>query len=114
MKLQTFLLILPYSYFGQSIKTQYINSPIEKVKLFLTSGEMIHQQDITLEKGRNKVIFSGISAFADPQSIRFTSEADYHLLSLSTEMDFIAAFIVHRLLWLNCYHQIQMNLIEHF
>lgn len=91
MKLLTFLLILPFSYFGQSIKTQYINSPIEKVKLFLTSGEMLHQQDITLEKGRNKVIFSGISAFADPQSIRFTSEADYHLLSLSTEMDFIAA-----------------------
>lgn len=91
MKLIILLLLLPFTPFSQTIKTQYLKSPIEKVKLFLTSGEMLHSQEITLEKGRNKIIFSGISAFADPQSIRFTSEGDFRLLSLSTEMDFIAA-----------------------
>lgn len=91
MKLLFLLLLAPLTLLGQSIKTQYLKSPIKEVKLFLTSGEMLHEQEIVLEKGRNKIIFSGISAYADPQSIRFTSDGDYRLLSLSTEMDFIAA-----------------------
>lgn len=91
MKLLFLLLLAPLTLVGQSIKTQYLKSPIKEVKLFLTSGEMLHEQEIVLEKGRNKIIFSGISAYADPQSIRFTSDGEYRLLSLSTEMDFIAA-----------------------
>lgn len=91
MKLLIPFLLLSLTALSQNVKTQFLKSPIKEVKLFLTSGEMLHQQDITLEKGRNKVIFSGISAYADPQSIRFTSDGNYRLLSLSTEMDFIAA-----------------------
>ena len=37
------------------------------------------------------MIFSGISAFADPQSIQFVGDAKYRLVSVSTEMDFLAA-----------------------
>jgi uncharacterized protein (TIGR02231 family) len=61
------------------------------VKLFLTSGEMLHEQQIKLVKGRNKLIFPGISAFADPQSIQFVADGKYRLVSVSTEMDFMAA-----------------------
>jgi len=70
---------------------QNIFSKIKSVKLFLTSGEMLHDQTIKVVKGRNKLIFSGISAFADPQSIQFISDGNYRLVSVSTEMDFTAA-----------------------
>ncbi len=85
------LLVIPYFLNAQATQTQHIKSEIKKIKLFLTSGEMIHEQTIKLPKGRSKLVFSGISAFADPQSIRFSGEGKYRLVSVSTEMDFLAA-----------------------
>lgn len=76
---------------GQKINEQIVKSEIKKIKLFLTAGEMFHEQSIKLTKGRNKIIFSGISTFADPQSIQFSATGNYHLVSVSTEMDFLAA-----------------------
>jgi hypothetical protein len=68
-----------------------VKSQIKKVKLFLTAGEMTHSTEVKLLKGRNKLVFSGISAFADPQSIQFSANQSYKLVSVSTEMDFMAA-----------------------
>lgn len=89
-----FLLVFLFTFqliSGQTPQVQYIKSEIKKVKLFLTSGEMYHEQPLKLTKGRNKLIFSGISAFADPRSIQFLGEGSYRLVSVSTEMDFLAA-----------------------
>lgn len=83
--------LLSSSVFGQKVNEVIVSSEIKQVKLFLTSGEMTHNADIKLVKGRNKVIFSGISAYADPQSIQFKAPIDYKLVSFSTEMDFLAA-----------------------
>ncbi len=77
--------------FGQKANEINVTSEIKQIKLFLTSGEMSHKSEVKLLKGRNKIIFSGISAFADPQSIQFTNSVDYKLVSFSTEMDFLAA-----------------------
>ncbi|MFT5777613.1 MAG: hypothetical protein ACI837_000561 [Crocinitomicaceae bacterium] len=77
--------------FGQKVHDQQIDSPIDEVKLYLTAGQMIHHQDIKLVQGRNRLVFSGISAYADPQSIQFTAVGNYRLVSVSTEMDFLAA-----------------------
>ena len=60
------VLFLPLALSAQQSADQVIKSEIKKVKLFLTSGEMTHESEIKLAKGRNKIIFSGISAFADP------------------------------------------------
>lgn len=68
-----------------------ISSEIKKVKLFLTSGEMSHVSSIKLVKGRNRITFSGISAYADPQSIQFHLPTEHRVVSFSTEMDFLAA-----------------------
>lgn len=84
-------IVFPFTLIGQKINEQIIKSDIKKIKLFLTAGEMLHEQSIKLTKGRNKIIFSGISTFADPQSIQFSATGDYHLVSVSTEMDFLAA-----------------------
>jgi uncharacterized protein (TIGR02231 family) len=87
------LLFLIFPLFSQSqeITTQTIKSNIDAVKLYLTAGEVIHNQDIKLATGRNKLIFSGISTYANPQSIQFTGSGNFRLVSVSTEMDFLAA-----------------------
>jgi hypothetical protein len=92
MKISTLLLfILPFTIHAQKIEKQVIKSTIDEVKLYLTAGQMIHDQKVSLKKGRNKLIFSGISAYADPASIQFNAEGNYRLVSVSTEMDFLAA-----------------------
>jgi uncharacterized protein (TIGR02231 family) len=73
------------------LNEQTIKSEIKKVKLYLTSGEMTHETSIKLAKGRNRISFSGISAFADQRSIQFSVEEHIRLVSISTEMDFLAA-----------------------
>lgn len=90
-KWKLLLLVMPFSVFGQIIHEQVIKSDIKKVKLFLTAGEMQHEQPLKLVKGRNKIIFSGISTYADPQSIQFYGDGNFRLVSVSTEMDFLAA-----------------------
>ncbi|TNE53796.1 MAG: mucoidy inhibitor MuiA family protein [Bacteroidetes bacterium] len=85
------LFLLPISVLGQEIHEVKIKSDIKKVKLFLTAGQMYHQAKVQLKKGRNKLVFTGISVYANPQSIQFTSGSTYKLISFSTEMDFLAA-----------------------
>ena len=84
-------LIFPLISQSQEITTQTIKSNIDAVKLYLTAGEVIHNQEIKLVSGRNKLIFSGISTYANPQSIQFTGSGNFRLVSVSTEMDFLAA-----------------------
>lgn len=90
-KICLLLLLCPIFSFGQSVHSQDIISNIDEVKLYLTAGQMNHKQSVKLVKGRNKLKFSGISAYADPQSIQFKGIGDYRLVSVSTEMDFLAA-----------------------
>jgi uncharacterized protein (TIGR02231 family) len=95
MKKQVFNLLLvfiPILSFSQNIHEQVLKTEIKRVKLFLTAGEMTHETPVKLAKGRNKLIFSGISAFADPRTIQFSGSGGvYRLVSISTEMDFLAA-----------------------
>ncbi|NRA13763.1 MAG: DUF4139 domain-containing protein [Crocinitomicaceae bacterium] len=90
-KLLLLFVFLPLFGSAQNINVQNIKANIDEVKLYLTAGEIKHQQEIKLTKGRNKLIFSGISAYADPESIQFRSDGSYSIVSVSTEMDFLAA-----------------------
>lgn len=90
-KYSLLLVLLPFLGFSQKSHKQRISSPIDEVKLYLTAGQMIHHQDIELKQGRNRLVFSGVSAYADPQSIQFVSGGQHRLVSVSTEMDFLAA-----------------------
>lgn len=90
---KVYLLLLFVPFFGrsQTVNDQVVTSNIDQVKLYLTAGQMTHNQEVDLKEGRNKLRFSGISAYADPASIQFKGEGDYRLVSVSTEMDFLAA-----------------------
>lgn len=86
----TVAIIVPNSH-AQNISKQDIKSTIDEVKLFLTAGQLTHDQKIKLKKGRNKLVFKGISVYADPSSIQFNAGSNVRLISVSTEMDFAAA-----------------------
>lgn len=86
-----FVLGTCFSYLYGQTNEQIIKSEIKKVKLYLTSGEMTHETDLKVQKGRNKLIFSGISAFADQRSIQFVTDNEIRIVSISTEIDFSAA-----------------------
>jgi uncharacterized protein (TIGR02231 family) len=85
------LLLFPIGISAQKVNEIQVKSEVKQVKLFLTAGELSHKVETKWTKGRNKLIFTGISAYADPQSIRFSSSQNYRLVSFSTEMDFLAA-----------------------
>lgn len=85
--------IISTATYAQDFYKQRIASEIQKVKLFLTAGQMIHLQEVELKEGRNKLVFTGISVFADPRSIQFRAGEGSRLVSVSTEMDFAAAEI---------------------
>jgi uncharacterized protein (TIGR02231 family) len=89
--LNLLMVLFPLATFAQNIHEQVLKSEIKRVKLFLTAGEMTHETQVKLTKGRNKLIFSGISAFADPRTIQFTGSGAFRMVSISTEMDFLAA-----------------------
>ena len=89
--LNLLLFLFPLALTAQNIHEQVLKTEIKRVKLFLTAGEMTHETPLKLNKGRNKIIFSGISAFADPRTIQFTGSGSFRLVSISTEMDFLAA-----------------------
>ncbi len=85
------LLLIPFFGITQKINTIRMDVPISKVKLFPSSGEMMHQKEIKLVEGRNQLIFTGISAHADAQSIQFVSNKEYRLISITSELDFKTA-----------------------
>lgn len=85
------LLLIPFFGTTQKINTIQLDVPISKVKLFPSSGEMMHQKDIKLVTGRNELIFSELSAQVDPQSIQFSSDKEYRLISVTTALDFKSA-----------------------
>lgn len=89
--LNLLMVLFPLAFFAQNIHEQVLKTEIKRVKLFLTAGEMTHETQVKLTKGRNKIIFSGISAFADPRTIQFTGSGSFRMVSISTEMDFLAA-----------------------
>lgn len=92
--LLTMIVCAPF-YFAQTISKLDIKSNIDEVKLFLTAGQLTHDQEVRLKKGRNKLVFKGISVYADPSSIQFNAGKDARLISVSTEMDFSAAEVVN-------------------
>lgn len=83
-------LFLPLSFFAQLENRVEVTSDINGVKLYLTAGEIQRNIQVNVNAGRNRIVFKGISAYADPQSIQFKTNNTVNLVSTSTEMDFFA------------------------
>lgn len=68
---------------------QFLESKINNVKVYMTGAEIERMPSLTLKKGRNKLVFKNISAFADASSIQFNIDGKYRIISMNTEMDYL-------------------------
>ena len=78
------------SIFSNDLNEVKIKSDISKLTLFLTGAEANRTTTVKLKKGRNKLIYTGISSVIDQKSIQFNADQPYELVSVSSEMDFFA------------------------
>lgn len=74
---------------AQEIHESKIETSIEGVTVFVTGGEVHRKASINLKKGRNKLIFRGISTVADHKSVQFNADKAYNLVSVSSEIDYL-------------------------
>lgn len=77
--------------FAQSQNEVKVSSTINAVTVFLTGGEVQREAKVNVSKGRNKLIFTGISTVADNKSVQFNADSDYTLVSISNEIDYLNA-----------------------
>ena len=92
MKILLFVLVLLCGYhsFAEDITTQRVTSEIGDVTIYITGAEVHRTVSTKLKEGRNKLIFTGISTVADNKSIQFNADSPVNLVSVSTELDYIA------------------------
>lgn len=76
--------------FSQEITETKIKSKIDKVTVFVTGGEVSRTSTVNVKKGRNKLIFTGISTVADNKSVQFAADGPFNLVSVSSEIDYLS------------------------
>lgn len=74
---------------AQEINEVKIQSEIKKVTVFLTGGEEQRTASVNVKKGRNKLVFTGISTVADHKSVQFNADKEFNLVSVSSEIDYL-------------------------
>jgi len=84
-KLILVFLIVPFIGKANDIK---LKTKVSDITLYLTGAEATRKAPVKLIKGRNKIIFTGLSAVIDSKSIQFSADQPYDLVSVSTEMDY--------------------------
>jgi len=76
---------------AQQVVETKVKTTINELTVFLTGGEVTRSALLKLKKGRNKIIFTGISTVIDQKSIQFSANKTHNLVSVSTEMDYISS-----------------------
>jgi len=68
---------------------QRIKVPVESVVVYLDGAEITQSKSITLEEGRNTLIFTGISARLISKSIQINAGLDASILSISDKINYL-------------------------
>ena len=71
------------------IQEQTVESDIESVKIYLQGAEIIRTKTINLQKGKHRLIFSGLSPNINAQSIQVTSSKNTSILSTTNKTNFM-------------------------
>ena len=84
-RLTLFFALCAFVSFSQS---KSVNAPITDVTLFLSGAQVTHRGDVTLKKGENTVVLSGLTAGMDVNSIQILGNKDYTILSVKHQMNY--------------------------
>src|ERR1700749_368986 len=76
---------------GQNTETaQEINTPVQSAIIYLYGAEVTHTKQVTLNAGRNKIVFTCLSAKLDSKSIRVNASGDVSILAISNTINYMA------------------------
>lgn len=70
---------------------QKIEAPVKSVIIYLTGAEVTHRKKVTLEAGRNLLVFTGLSSKLISKSIQFTAGSSVSILSISDRIDYLSS-----------------------
>ncbi|SEJ50280.1 conserved hypothetical protein [Dyadobacter sp. SG02] len=69
-------------------KTQIVNSTIKQVTIYRNGAEVTRDISVSLDEGTHELIFKGLSASLDKESIRLSGLADLTVLSVLPKMNY--------------------------
>lgn len=78
-----------FSAFAGDETVQKIETPVKSVIVYLTGAEVAHRKQVTLEAGRNQLVFTGLSAKLVSKSIQFSAGSNVSILSISDRVDYM-------------------------
>lgn len=84
-RLTLFFALCAFVSFSQS---KSVTAPITDVTLFLSGAQVTHKGDVTLKKGENTLVLSGLTAGMDVNSIQILGNKEYTILSVKHQMNY--------------------------
>ena len=75
---------------AQNISEKKIKSGISSATIYLSGAEIIRNKSISLQKGKTRLIFKGISPKINHKSIRITTKENVDLLGIMSKIDYLA------------------------
>ena len=86
-------LVLSISFFTISASNidneQRFKAPVESVVVYLDGAEVTHNKTVTLEAGRNSIVFTGISTRLISKSIQINAGSEVSILSISDKKNYL-------------------------
>ena len=81
--------LLGTAIYGQEAKPTIAKTTINSIIVYLDGAEIKRTQKLNLEKGRNTIIFTGLSPKIDTRSIRISTSEDISILSVSSKINYL-------------------------
>jgi uncharacterized protein (TIGR02231 family) len=91
LKISLALLILFFTLDSnaQQIKEQTIDSEIESLIVYLDGAEVTRKKSVNLKRGRNRLVFTGLSPKINPRNIQVSTTGEVAVLSISHKNNFL-------------------------
>ena len=83
-----FTLLFALCAFVSFSQSKSVTAPITDVTLFLSGAQITHKGDVTLKKGENTLVLSGLTAGMDVNSIQILGSKDYTILSVKHQLNY--------------------------
>lgn len=91
---KSLLLLLLFTATMVSAKDEHvitIDVPVKSAIVYLTGAEVMHTKQVTLEPGRNLLVFTGLSPKLNSKSIQFNAGNAVAILSISDRIDYLTS-----------------------
>ncbi len=88
-----FLLMAPMAFgvYGQNVEVaQEVSAPVQSAIVYLYGAEVAHSKQVTLNAGRNKIVFVGLSPKLNAKSIQVSATGDVSILAISDAINYMA------------------------